>query len=174
MDIEILNSGTPDSKNWLNPVFDVVTCNELITGLSPATVNCFASISVGPVALPASSLTTLDNSCGNITIPNVNLVDGKYTAPRKQNINVVLSYDLVNTVVSGNTVVVDLIFTKNGVNQSPTYRLPAVVNGLERYSGIFSSLLPLDVGDELGYIMRFATIGAGTNALALTFSGFVV
>ena len=135
---------------------------------------CFASLSPAPLALPLSGVVVTDDACTTITIANVNLVAGKYTAPVSQNMNVVLSYSLTNTVASANAIVVDLIFTKNGVNQEPTYRLPVAFTGINRVSGIFSSVLPLDVNDVLGYQMRFASQFADVNAQDLTFSGFAV
>jgi hypothetical protein len=135
---------------------------------------CFASISPAPLALPLSGVVVTDDACTTITIANVNLVAGKYTAPASQNMNVILSYSLTNTVPSANAIVVDLIFTKNGVNQAPTYSLPVAFTGIDRVSGIFSSVVPLDVNDVLGYQMRFTSEFAGVNAQDLTFSGFAV
>jgi len=135
---------------------------------------CFASISPSPLALPVSGVVVTDDACTTITIANANLVGGKYAAPVNQNMNVVLSYSLTNTVASANAIVVDLIFTKNGVNQRPTYRLPVAFTGIDRVSGIFSSVVPLDANDVLGYQMRFTSQFAGVNAQDLTFSGFAV
>lgn len=174
MDIDILNSGTPDSKNWLNPVFDVVTCNKLITSLSPANVNCFASISNAAFGLPPSGVTQYDDIAIDIRIANINLVAGKYTAPEKQNINAVLSYSITQTTATANSVVAELIFTINTVPIAPTYRFPINFTGIDRVTGIWSSLIPLEANDILGYRIRYTTANSGANASDMTFSGFVL
>ena len=35
MNLQLLNSGSPNEKLWLNPVCNILTCNQLITPTPP-------------------------------------------------------------------------------------------------------------------------------------------
>ena len=167
MDINILNSGTPSSKNWLNPVCNVITCNQLITP-----VNVFNMYNTNLLAL----VSPLTNPCDTIGIanPNLNIANNQYTAP--VDCFILVNYSLIIYYVATSlSIGCSLNVTINGIN---TYLFTQLTKAAGSDIGPFpltaNGVLKLNAGDILGF--NLSTSGNLANTLYgnVSFSGTIL
>jgi hypothetical protein len=172
MDINILNSGTPNSKNWLNPVCNVITCNQLITIPSPLNNSAFNLNFTGQSQL----ISDLTNPCDTIGIPNANvsLAANTYTAPNDLNLFVTLQLSIFYPVGVDNftTAVFILINGISSYLSTGSQNTGANVDG--RYPLICTGILSLLAGDVVS--IRVISLGSlvGANYGNVSFSGSIL
>jgi len=167
MDINILNSGTPDSKNWLNIVCNSITTNDLIldydifninfTGQSPLTAN-------------------LTNPCDTTAIdsPNMDLATNVYTS--EDNINLFVSLQLSLYYPAAITAFSTSVSIN--VNGIPSYLTTGTQNAgasvQGRYALTCTGVLSLSVGDTVSLSIISTGSVAGINYGNVSFSGYVI
>lgn len=173
MNLNVLNDGTVATKTWLNPVCNVLTCNQVITTPSPATSTVYSAYLEAPIALPVGS-TTYSNICGGTIIPNNNVVAGVYTALRDQLINVSINYSINNTVLATvtGTVGIQFLINDNPFPVSHAENLDFV--GPSVFSGSFTILIPLRTGSDLKYNITTIPNNAGLFISNVSYTFFEV
>lgn len=170
MDINILNSGTAQSKNWLNPVCNVITCNQLI---SPPFPNSSFNLNFTGQSPLISNLTT---PCNTLSIPNVDvsLATNTYTAPNDLNLFVSLQLSIYYTAAA-TSFTTTVSINVNGISSyltTGTQNPGASIQG--RYPLITTGVLSLNAGDTVS--LSIITVGtvAGINYGNVSFSGSIL
>jgi len=174
MDINILNSGSVESKNWLNPVFGVVRCGELITIPSPLSNNVFNLYRSAVVNIPPAFVTA---PCNLVGIPNadMNLATNVYTAPRDCFLSI--NYSMVVNWQPTATAIICFVYIS--VNGNPTY-LYANYNNSNTGAVVGSfplqinGILKVNEGDTVGVEFSFNGVGTGFSYSSVTFSGQII
>jgi hypothetical protein len=169
MDLNILNSGTPDSKNFLNIVCNSITCNEVIA--PPLPNSSFNLNFTGQAPLTAN----LTNPCNALGIPNddVNLAANTYTAPNDLNLFVSLQLSIYYpAVATGFSTTVSI-----NVNGTPSYLTTGTQNPSSsiqgRYPLISTGNLSLSAGDVVSLSIISSGSIAGINYGNVSFSGSI-
>lgn len=173
MNLQLLNNGVPDSKLWLNPVCNVLTCNQVITTSPPppSSVSFFNMAFAGSTALPISTTTP----CTGVLIanPNIDIVTNTFTAPAAcfLSVNVQLSIFYTVASISLNS---NLEITVNG---APSYLITSVGYA---FSGTIGSVpmscvgvLQLNAGDVVGLSLVSTGGGSGFQLSQVSFSGTI-
>ena len=172
MNLQLLNNGIPDSKLWLNPVCNVLTCNQLISVTPPPSSSTFFNMAfTGSAALPISSTVI----CTGVLIPNpnVDIVTNTFTAPVDCFLSVDLQLSVFYTVasISLNS---NLGITVNG---APSYLLTSVGFAFSGTVGAVpiscSGVLKLNAGDVVGLSFVSTGGGSGFQYGQVSFSGTV-
>jgi len=172
MNLQLLNNGVPDSKLWLNPVCNVLTCNQVVSSSPlPGSATFFNMAFTGSAALPVSTTTP----CTGVLIanPNVDILTNTFTAP----VDCFLAVDLQLSVfytaasISLNS---NLGITVNG---GPSYLLTSVGVAFSGTVGAVpiscSGVLRLNAGDVVGLSLTSAFGGVGLQYGQVSFSGTV-
>jgi hypothetical protein len=173
MDLNVLNDGLIASKPWLNPVCNVISCNKIVTPVSVAPTNVFASGQVATNVLvngvPRSNIMTT----ATIPNPNFNLATNVYTAPVAQYVSFSLSYSVQASNLAQN-LGTSVYFRVNGLDQ-------AVIGGVSRAFGAndtagvsLNQVIRLNAGDTVGYFLTSSSTQAGSQIAFGNFSGIVV
>ena len=171
MDLNILNSGTPDTKGFLNIVCDNITCNVLTCNDLVLTYDVFNINFTGQAPLTAN----LTNPCTTFSIlnENVDLATNTYTAQLDEYLFVSLQLSLYYTAAStafSSTTTINV----NGVPTSLSSGLTKQVGGEQgRFPQTCTGILSLAAGDVVS--ISIITVGAvaGTNYGNVSFSGYV-
>lgn len=174
MDINILNSGSPNSKNWLNPVCNVITCNEIITPPLPVSNNVFNLYRSAVVNIPPTFITA---PCNLVGIPNadMDLATNVYTVPRDCYLSI--NYSMVVNWQPTATAIICFVYIS--VNGNPTY-LYANYNNSNTGAVVGSfplqinGILKVDAGDTVGVVFSFNGVGTGFSYSSTTFSGQII
>lgn len=172
MDLNILNSGTVDSKTFLNPVCntltcDVLTCNSLVLEYDIFNINFN-----GQAPLTAN----LTNPCTTTTIDSINmdLATNVYTAPNDIYLFVSLQLSLYYTPAStsfSSTTTINV----NGVPTSFSSGLTKQIGGEQgRFPQTCTGVLDLVAGDTVSISIITAGAVGGTNYGNVSFSGYVI
>ena len=173
MNLQLLNSGVPNAKLWLNPVCNVLTCNQLITPTPPpAAVDVYNIHSINIVPL----VTPLTSPADTIGIPNVNinLVNNTYIAPT--NCFLLVNYSLIiyytNTSL---TIGCTMTVTVNGVG---TYLFDQLTKAAGSATGPLTlscnGVLQLNAGDIVGFSLLSSGNLANTLYGNVSLSGTVL
>jgi hypothetical protein len=172
MNLQLLNSGSPNEKLWLNPVCNVLTCNQLITPTPPPSSATFFNMAfAGSSALPPSTTVI----CTGVLIPNanVNIVTNTFTAPANCFLSVDLQLSVFYTAasISLNS---NLGITVNG---GPSYLLTSVGFAFSGTVGAVpiscSGVLKLNAGDVVGLSFVSTASGPGFQYGQVSFSGTI-
>lgn len=173
MNLQLLNSGVPDAKLWLNPVCNVLTCNQLITPTPPPvsiSVYNMHNINILPLATP---LTAPADTIG-IANPDINIVTNRYIAPT----NCFLSVDYSLIIYYANTSLTigcTMTVTVNGVG---TYLFTQLTKAAGSATGPFplsvSGVLQLNAGDIVGFSLLSSGNLANTLYGNVSLSGTVL
>ena len=172
MNLQLLNNGVPDGKLWLNPVCNVLTCNQVISSSPPPSSATFFNMAfTGSTALPISTTTP----CTGVLIanPNINIVTNTFTAPAAcfLSVNVQLSIFYTVASISLNS---NLEVTVNG---APSYLITSVGFAFSGTVGAVpiscSGVLKLNAGDVVGLSLVSTGGGAGFQLSQVSFSGTV-
>ena len=171
MNLQQLNSGTPNGKLWLNPVVNVLTCNSIVEDRPPP--RAFAVVNLAGGALPATTTTPCDTF--EIFSPDVNLLTNTYTAPKACLLQVSLESQ-ITCGAAGSTSDSAFQILVNGILTSIRSRdfLSFTVIAGSANRGV-SGLLSLSAGDVVSVRFTNAIGGAGPFSYDLfRFSGFIV
>lgn len=166
MNLQLLNSGVPNAKLWLNPVCNVITCNEIISNTPPPVVaNVYNMNKVNVVALVSPLLTPADTI--GIPNPNINIINNRYIAPT--NCFILVNYSLI--IYYGSTSFSIGCTMNVTINGQGTYLFDQLTKAAGSAIGPFTlscnGVLQLNAGDLVG--VSLATSGN----LANTFYGNV-
>jgi hypothetical protein len=173
MNLQQLNSGTPNGKLWLNPVVNVLTCNSLVESPATPSRRVFALVNLAGGALPATTTTPCD--AVEIACPDVDLLTNTYTAPSACFLQVSLESQITcgaagSTSDSAFQILVNGILTS--IRSRDFLSFPVIAGSANR--GV-SGVLSLSAGDVVSVRFNNATGGAGPFTYDLfRFSGFVV
>jgi len=173
MNLQLLNSGQPNEKLWLNPVCNVLTCNQLITPTPPpAAVEVYNMYGINIVPL----VTPLTAPADIIGIPNanINIANNRYVAP--VNCFLLVNYSLIiyyaNTSL---TIGCTMTVTVNGVG---TYLFDQLTKAAGSATGPFTlscnGVLQLNAGDIVGFSLLSSGNLANTQYGNASLSGTVL
>jgi hypothetical protein len=172
MNLQLLNNGVPDGKLWLNPVCNVLTCNQVVSSSPPpGTATFFNMAFTGSAALPIN----ITNPCTGISIPNpnINIAANTFTAPANCFLSVDVQLSIFYTVasISLNS---NLGITVNG---GSTYLFTSVGFAFSGTVGAVpvscSGVLRLNAGDVVGLSLTSTGGGSGFQYGQVSFSGTV-
>ena len=171
MDLNILNSGTVETKNFLNPVCNTLTCDVLTCNNLVLARDVFNLYRTTVVAIPPTSVTAPCNLEG-IPNPDMDLVTNVYTVPRDGYLS--LSFSIVLNWAATSTSLVALVFIK--VNGTSTYLYSNIRDDvLSASTGSFplqiSGIIPVNAGDLVGVELIFNGSGTGFSYSTATYSG---
>lgn len=173
MNLDLLNDGVPNTKTWLNPVCNVITCNSINVMPDPILNQVFNINFTGSNVLSAS----ITNPCTTVGIlnSNMNVLTNRYTAVKDCFLSVALSF-LVNYTALGASIVVDLGILVNGVQ---TYIFTRDVKAnLGGVIGTFpvqvNGVLKLNTGDIVSLQINATGGGSGFTYSNVTYSGVVI
>lgn len=193
MDINILNSGTPETKNFLNPVCrniacndinaDSITCNELSAAVIfgdttapvlPITTKLFQMGTSLGVNIPLISTTTPANLVV-INNPFISIGTNTYTAFTPQYLQVTVSYTLVPPIAASDiTGVSNCTVLVNGGISFITCSCYTGINVAEPVSLICSGVLTLAPGDVVSVSFVNTGFGSGWRYRAFCFTGVIL
>lgn len=188
MDINILNSGTPDSKNFLNPVCstinaDSIRCNELsslvifgdtTTPVLPITNKLFQIGTALGNNLPLISTTTPANLVV-INNPFISIGTNTYTASTRQYLQVTVSYTLVPPIAASDiTGISNCTVLVNGGISFISCSCYSGVNVADPVSLICSGVIRLEPGDVVSVSFVNTGFGPSWRYMAFCFTGVVL
>jgi len=187
MDINILNSGTPDQKNWLSPVCNSVncnsvTCNELTAAVIfgdtkapvlPITTKLFQIGTSLGINIPIIS-TTAPANVVVINNPFISIGSNTYTAFTDQYLQVSISYLLVPPLAGGITGISNCVVLLNGGISFINGSGYTGVNVTEPFSVSCSGVLRLSAGDVVSVSFVNTGFVGGWRYTAFCFSGVVI
>lgn len=172
MNLQLLNGGSPPEKLWLNPVCNVLTCNQVISSSPPPSSATFFNMAfTGSAALPI----TTNVLCTGVLIPNpnINIATNTFTAPVDCFLSVSLQLSIFYTVasISLNS---NLGITLNG---GSTYLFTSVGFAFSGTVGAVpiscNGVLKLNAGDVVGLTLTSTGGGSGFQYGQVSFSGTI-
>jgi hypothetical protein len=191
MDIEILNSGTVQSKNWLNPVCrdiecndinsDSINCNELIANVIfgdtkapvlPLSTKLFSLLTSLGVNQPLIT-TTAPANIAYINNPSISLGNNTYTATTDQYIQITVSYTLVAPIGGITAINKCSVLLNGGLTPIFCTCYPNVATD-EPISLICSGVLRLLAGEVVSVSFVNTGFAPGWRYTAFAFSGVVI
>jgi hypothetical protein len=183
MDINILNSGTPGTKNFLNPICNSLTCNNI-------TSNIVSGINTTPVQDPSPKLFQIGTSVGvniplistttpaNVVVinnPYISIGSNTYVATSDQYLQVTVSYTLVPPIAASDITGVSncTVLVNSGISliNCSCYTGVTVADPV---SLICSGVLRLAPGDVVSVSFVNTGFGAGWRYRAFCFTGVIL
>ena len=182
MDINILNSGTPRSKNFLNPVCNSLQCNNITT-------NIVEGINTTPVQILTTKLFQIGVSLGanlplistttpaNLTVinnPYISIGSNTYIATSDQYLQVSISYTLVPPPAGALTGLSNCVALLNGGLSFIQCSCTSGINTLEPFSLSCTGIIRVSAGDIVSVSFVNTGFTGGWRYSAFCFSGVVL
>jgi hypothetical protein len=190
MNLQLLNSGTPNEKLWLNPVCGNLLCNDV----NCKVLNCpeIVGVNITPSTVPTRKVFKLGTPIGSqLPLPAVTfspadtifinnpyitlgpLVRNGYLPDFDQFILITISYTLTSPIVGGSGESNANVYVNN-VLTSIQCRLPVTAVGVQQFSVCCSGVVRISAGDYITNDFLNNGFGPGWRYEDFSFSGIVL
>ncbi|MDP4225290.1 MAG: hypothetical protein Q8910_02775 [Bacteroidota bacterium] len=169
MNLDILNSGVPDQKKYLNIVCNSLTANFVNIPVEPTSEQVFAISMLYGLIIPVQNITVTNVCTENVIVnPNINLSNNTYTASRDEYLFITLQY-VLNCIAGGGQSDINILV--NGVPLSIKSREQINSGGNSEWSCTCNGIIKLNAGDVLSYEFTNQFFGVGFGYRDFYFSG---